>query len=91
MPRGASPKREKALQELEQQLKQQGRYPGREHEMALRMVAQQCAERGDGPEDMRGNDAADSTITAAAPSDRRVGRRGTGHMRRNTVRRARSS
>lgn len=74
MPRGASPKREKVLQEIEQQLTQhgpkQGRSPGGEHD-----------------------DQADAAITvpAAAPSERQTGRRGTGHMRRNTVRRARSS
>lgn len=78
MPRGASPKREKVLQEIEQQLTQHG--------------PQQGPKQGRSPSGEH-DDQADAALTvpAAVPSERQVGRRGTGHMRRNTVRRARSS
>ncbi len=41
MPRGASPKREREYQELKGQFKEEGRYKGREEEVASRIVNKQ--------------------------------------------------
>ncbi len=47
MPRGASPKREREYKELEHKFKQEGRYQGREEEVAARIVNKQRAETGE--------------------------------------------
>lgn len=47
MPRGASPKRESEFKELEHKFEQEGRYPGREEEVAARIVNQQRADSGE--------------------------------------------
>ncbi len=47
MPRGASPKREREYKELEHKFKQEGRYHGREEEVAARIVNKQRAETGE--------------------------------------------
>lgn len=41
MPRGASPKREREYRKLEHQFEQEHRYPGREKEVAARIVNKQ--------------------------------------------------
>jgi hypothetical protein len=41
MPRGASPKREHEYQELKTEFEKEGRYPGREEEVASRIVNKQ--------------------------------------------------
>ncbi|MBV9673056.1 MAG: hypothetical protein JO076_09575 [Verrucomicrobia bacterium] len=41
MPRGANPKREREYRELEQKFEQEGRYKGREKEVAARIVNKQ--------------------------------------------------
>lgn len=76
MPRGANPKREHEYKELEQKFEQEGRYPGREEEVAARIVNKQRAETGE---------------TKAAPAPEQKGRTGTGHRRRNTTRRSKPS
>ncbi|MGV7206232.1 hypothetical protein ACLB1G_00085 [Oxalobacteraceae bacterium A2-2] len=47
MPRGASPKREREYKELEHKFKEEGRYQGREEEVASRIVNKQRAETGE--------------------------------------------
>lgn len=47
MPRGASPKREKEYKELESKFKKEHRYPGREEEVASRIVNKQRAQYGE--------------------------------------------
>jgi hypothetical protein len=47
MPQGANPKREREYQELESKFKQEGRYQGREEEVAARIVNKQRAESGE--------------------------------------------
>lgn len=47
MPRGASPKREKEYEELKHEFKEEGRYKGREEEVAARIVNKQRAEFGE--------------------------------------------
>jgi len=47
MPRGASPKREREYKELKQEFKQEHRYPGREEEVAARIVNKQRKEHGE--------------------------------------------
>ena len=47
MPRGASHKREHEYQELKTEFKKEGRYPGREEEVASRIVNKQRAEHGE--------------------------------------------
>ncbi|GJJ03114.1 hypothetical protein RugamoR64_36520 [Duganella rhizosphaerae] len=75
MPKGASPKREREYKELEHKFEEEGRYPGREEEVAARIVNKQRAEAGET------KDSKDSKT--AAP------RGGTGHRRANTTRTAR--
>jgi len=47
MPRGASPKREREYEKLKREFKKEGRYKGREKEVAARIVNKQRAERGE--------------------------------------------
>jgi hypothetical protein len=47
MPKGASPKREHEYKELEHKFEQEGRYEGREEEVAARIVNKQRAESGE--------------------------------------------
>ncbi len=47
MPRGASPKREREYRELEHRFKKEGRYKGREEEVAARIVNKQRREYGE--------------------------------------------
>lgn len=47
MPRGASPKREAEAKKLETGFKKEHRYPGREEEVAARIVNKQRAEHGE--------------------------------------------
>lgn len=47
MPAGASPKREREYEELKAQFEKEGRYPGREEEVAARIVNKQRAEHGE--------------------------------------------
>src|SRR5947209_8389693 len=47
MPRGASPKREREFEELKDEFKQEHRYPGREEEVAARIVNKQRAMYGE--------------------------------------------
>jgi hypothetical protein len=47
MPRGASPKREREYNELKEKFHEEGRYEGREEEVAARIVNKQRAEKGE--------------------------------------------
>ena len=47
MPRGASPKREREYEKLKEEFKEEHRYPGREEEVAARIVNKQRAEHGE--------------------------------------------
>jgi hypothetical protein len=47
MPQGASPKREREYQKLERKFKKEGRYQGREEEVASRIVNKQRAASGE--------------------------------------------
>jgi hypothetical protein len=47
MPAGASPKREREYKELKQEFKKEGRYKGREEEVASRIVNKQRAQAGE--------------------------------------------
>ncbi len=47
MPVGASPKREREYQKLKRKFKKEGRYAGREEEVAARIVNKQRAEHGE--------------------------------------------
>lgn len=57
MPRGASPKREREYNELEEKFEKEGRYKGREEEVAARIVNKQRKESGE-TKDQKGKDAA---------------------------------
>jgi hypothetical protein len=68
MPKGADPKREHEYKELESKFKEEGRYPGREEEVAARIVNQQRAEYGETQgrrEQERGGAAADHGLPIA--------------------------
>jgi hypothetical protein len=47
MPTGASPKREKEYKELKTEIKKEHRYPGRQDEVAARIVKKQRREHGE--------------------------------------------
>src|SRR3954451_2010867 len=47
MPRGASPKREREYEELKSEFKKEGRYKGREEEVASRIVNKQRKQFGE--------------------------------------------
>jgi hypothetical protein len=47
MPAGASPKREKEYEKLKEEFHEEHRYPGREEEVAARIVNKQRAEHGE--------------------------------------------
>lgn len=47
MPTGASPKREREFKELKTEFKKDHRYPGREEEVAARIVNKQRREQGE--------------------------------------------
>ena len=47
MPRGASPKREREYKELKSEFRKEGRYKGREEEVASRIVNKQRAQYGE--------------------------------------------
>lgn len=47
MPRGASPKREREYRKLEKQFEKEGRYKGREEEVAARIVNKQRSDQGE--------------------------------------------
>lgn len=47
MPTGANPRREREFRKLEQQFRQEGRYRGREEEVAARIVNRQRAQAGE--------------------------------------------
>jgi hypothetical protein len=47
MPRGASPKREREYNELKKEFQEEGRYKGREEEVASRIVNKQRAQAGE--------------------------------------------
>ena len=47
MPVGASPKREREYKEIKAKFKKEHRYPGREEEVASRIVNTQRAEHGE--------------------------------------------
>jgi len=51
MPRGASPKREKEYEHLKEKFEEEGRYKGREQEVAARIVNKQRSEYGETKED----------------------------------------
>lgn len=53
MPAGANPKREREYKELEKQFKKEGRYPGREEEVAARIVNKQRAQYGETRDEQR--------------------------------------
>jgi hypothetical protein len=47
MPRGASPKREREYREIKHKFEEEGRYKGREEEVASRIVNKQRSQRGE--------------------------------------------
>jgi hypothetical protein len=47
MPTGASPKREREYKKIARKMKKEGRYKGREEEVAARIVNKQRAENGE--------------------------------------------
>lgn len=47
MPRGASPKREHEYEKIKKEMKKDHRYPGREEEVAARIVNKQRREAGE--------------------------------------------
>ncbi len=47
MPRGASPKREREYKELKGKFKKEGRYRGRQEEVAARIVNKQRRQKGE--------------------------------------------
>jgi len=65
MPRGASPKREREYKELERKFEKEGRYRGREEEVAARIVNKQRKQFGE-------TKAAKAKDRAGASPDRKL-------------------
>lgn len=68
MPAGASSRREREFTKLEKAFKQEGRYRGREAEVAARIVNQQRAQAGE-TRAAQGGDAANATNARNAKND----------------------
>ena len=69
MPVGASPKREREFKKLERDFKQEGRYPGREEEVAARIVNKQRAQSGEAKEAQQGRKKAGGAASDASSPD----------------------
>lgn len=67
MPVGASPKREREFRKLKKEFRQEGRYPGREDEVAARIVNKQRAQAGE-TQEAPGRDRAGKPAARAAPA-----------------------
>lgn len=67
MPVGASPKREREFKKLERDFKQEGRYPGREEEVAARIVNKQRAQSGEAKEAQGRKKAGGAASDASSP------------------------
>jgi len=68
MPVGAHLRREREFKQLEQDFKQEGRYPGREEEVAARIVNKQRAQAGE-TRAAQGRDKPGSTAPGASVPD----------------------
>jgi hypothetical protein len=81
MPVGASPKREREFRKLEKEFKQEGRYPGREDEVAARIVNKQRAQAGE-TQEAAGRERAGKLAAkaAAAPAARDLAIAGFQHL-----------
>jgi hypothetical protein len=71
MPVGANPKREREFKKLEKDFKHEGRYPGREEEVAARIVNKQRAQSGETQAARHGGKAAAQAGKAARPAAER--------------------
>lgn len=68
MPRGASPKREREYHELEEKFEKEGRYKGREQEVAARVVNRQRKDGGETKEKKEARAASGPSARAALPA-----------------------
>ena len=82
MPRGASPKREKEYRKIERKFKKEGRYAGREEEVASRIVNKQRAASGE---------ASTTATHRHKPASRTASRRKSRTTRSRTRTRTRTS
>lgn len=79
MPRGASPKREHEFEKLKHQFQNDHRYPGREEEVAARIVNKQRSEAGE-TKSSNSKSASSAGSTAHRSSDKRkASRAGPSH------------
>jgi hypothetical protein len=69
MPRGASPKREREYKEIEAKFEKEGRYKGREEEVAARIVNKQRREAGE-TKDAKAKPAAKKSSASKSSSSR---------------------
>lgn len=67
MPVGANPRREREFKKLERDFKQEGRYPGREEEVAARIVNKQRAQAGE-TQEPQDRERAGEPAARAAPA-----------------------
>src|SRR3954452_14692899 len=77
MPRGASPKREREYKELVSEFGKEGRYRGREEEVAARIVNKQRREKGE-TKSQRGRGGSSSRSKSGGGGERRGGGPGGG-------------
>jgi hypothetical protein len=81
MPVGASPKREREFRQLEKEFRQEGRYPGREEEVAARIVNRQRAQAGETRQAQgRERDGRRADKVAGAPATRDLPIAGYQHL-----------
>ena len=80
MPRGASPKREREYNELKEKFHEEGRYKGREEEVAARIVNKQRAEKGETKQ--QSSDKQKSSGTKAEGGSGTAGKGGSGSAKK---------
>jgi hypothetical protein len=77
MPRGASPKREHEFEKLKHQFQHDRRYPGREEEVAARIVNKQRSEAGE-TKSANGKSSSGGSRTRVSAKSPSTGRSGSG-------------
>jgi hypothetical protein len=84
MPRGSSPKREREYNELKEKFHEEGRYEGREEEVAARIVNKQRAEKVETKQ--QAGDKKKSSGTKAKRSSASAGKSGSDSSKKSGTR-----
>lgn len=90
MPRGSSPKREREYKELKSEFKKEGRYRGRQEEVAARIVNKQRAQAGE-TKGSKGRKKSSSKSSARKKSNSSGSKSSRSHSKSRKSRSSRSS